>query len=160
MKNKIKIAAIAIIVLLCFGIFLSRHILLSHLFMLFEGERTPSLSVQQIQALAQESGGNEVLQQEATKAMLNYNNGNATPDINITNCPAIIKMASLMTGEVIDVEPAGASGIGIPAHILIRRGSHFDYQFIYIFGVGMTPSSGSSQLKFIGDGIYLRNTAP
>ncbi len=128
--------------------------------MLFDDERTPSLSVQQIQALAQKSGGNEVLQQEATKAMLNYSNGDTTPDINITNCPAIIKMASLMEGEVVDVEPAGTSGIGIPAHILMRRGSHFDYQFIYIFGVGMTPATGSSKLKFISDGIYLRNTAP
>jgi hypothetical protein len=160
MNHKIKITVFAIIVLLCFWIFLSRHILLSHLFMLFDDERTPSLSVQQIEVLAQKSGGNEVLQQEATKAMLNYGNGDTTPDINITNCPAIIKMASLMEGEVVDVEPAGTSGIGIPAHILIRRGSHFDYQFIYIFGVGIIPATGSSELKFIGDGIYLRNTAP
>ena len=160
MKRKIKIAVFAIIVLVCFGIFSSRHVLLSHLFMLFDDERTPSLSVQQIQSFAQKSGGNEVLQQEATKAMLNYSNGDTTPDINITNCPAIIKMAGLMDGRVVDVEPAGTSGIGIPAHILIRRGSHFDYQFIYIFGVGMAPAPDSSKLKFVGDGIYLRNTAP
>lgn len=91
--------------------------------------------------------------------MLKYKDGDATPDINITNCPSIIKMASLVDGEVVDVEPDGVSGIGVPAHILIRRGSHSDYQFIYVFGTGKAPVTINSKLEFINDGIYLRNTA-
>ena len=120
----------------------------------------PPVSIEQIQAAIQKSGGNEILQQEAAKAMLNYTNGGTMPIIDITNCPAIVNMASFVEGEVVDVTPDGAAGIGVPAHIELRRGSHFDYQFIYIFGTGMMPSKNNQKLKFISAGVYLRNTAP
>lgn len=116
-----------------------------------------SFSIQQIQAAIQQAGGNEVLQKEAAKAILSYNEGANSPDV--TNCPALTRMASLVGGEIVDVVPDGGDGVGVPAHVLIRRGSHFDYQFIYIFGPGLVPSTNNLKIELVSGTIYLRNTA-
>ncbi|HMJ66710.1 MAG TPA: hypothetical protein VK615_15305, partial [Candidatus Binatia bacterium] len=112
--------------------------------------------IPQIRAAIQTSGGNEVLEQEAAKAILSYSNG--TDSLNITNCPAITKMASLVGGQIIGVAPDGTAGVGVPAHVLIRRGSHSDYQFIYIFGTASVPATNNLKIELISGAIYLRNT--
>jgi hypothetical protein len=152
MKHRFIVVAFAILVFACFAIFLLRHMhLLTH-------RSVASLSIQQIQAAIQKAGGDQALQKEASKAILNYNQGANIP--NNTNCPAIAMMASLVKGEIIDVVPDGADGVGVPAHVLIRRGSHFDYQFIYIFGTGSVPSTNNLKIQLISGAIYLRNTSP
>ena len=149
MKRRFTVIAFALIVLCCFGIFLLRHMHPpTH-------RSTSPLSTQQLRAAIDKAGGNEVLQTEATKAILNETaNGTGT-----TNCPAISTLASLVGGQILDVEPDGTAGVGVPAHVLIRRGSHFDYQFIYIFGSGSVPSTNNLKIEMITGGIYLRNTS-
>ena len=147
MKLKVTVIAFAIVILSCFATLLLRHqFLLSH-------KSAASLSIQQIQAAVQKAGGDKVLQQEAAKAIA----GAGSPDV--TNCPTISRMASLVGGTIVDVVPNGGDGVGVPAHVLIRRGSHFDYQFIYNFGTGSVPPTNNLKIELISGTIYFRNTA-
>jgi hypothetical protein len=152
MKSKVRTIALTIVVLTCIGIFFLRHVYrLAY-------QPVASLSIEQIQAAIQKSGGEEVLRKEAAGAILRDPDGKGS--FGFTNCPAITKMASVVGGEIIDIIPDGADGIGVPAHVLIRRGSHFDYQFIYIFGTGSVSAANNREIELVNGPIYLRNTAP
>jgi hypothetical protein len=152
MKRKLIIAAFAIVILCCLAVFLLRHA-----YLLVPYKQVTPLSIHQIQEMVQKAGGGKVLQKEAAEAILLHVND--AHSLGITNCPAITRMASLVGGEIIRVDPDDTDGVGVPAHVLIRRGSHFDYQFIYIFGTGSVPATNNLKIELIRDGIYLRNTA-
>ncbi len=104
----------------------------------------------------QKAGGEEILGKEAAEAILRFGRNNGANSHDLTNCPAIGKMASLLGGEIVGMWPSGG---GVPAHIKIRRGGHLDYQFVYIFGTGSVPNSSSEGLIPVGGSVYLRNTA-
>ena len=118
---------------------------------------SPPLSINQIQTAIQKSGGDEALENEASRAISTYNQNAST--LNNTNCPAIAMMASLVEVRILDVMPDDCAGLGVPAHVLIRRGSHFNYQFIYIFSAGTVPKTNNLAIDLISGSIYLRNTA-
>ena len=98
-----------------------------------------------------------MLQKEAAKALLGHHEDPGSPGV--TNYPALSTMASLVRGEIVDVVPDGGAGVGVPAHVLIRRGSHFDYQFIYIFGPGSVPSTNNLKIQPVSGTVYFRNTS-
>lgn len=92
-----------------------------------------SFSTEQIYEAMQKAGGAEMLGKEAAEAVLRFGNRNWTSSEKLKNCPAIGKMASQIGGEIVGL---WSSGDDVPAHIEIRRGGHFDYQFVYVFGTG------------------------
>jgi hypothetical protein len=111
-------------------------------------------STQQLNEAIQKAGGPEILAKESDELLL-WSKGGFTSSFDLKNSPAISKLASLIGGEIVGIWPSGG---GVPAHIKIRRGSHFDYQFIYIFGSGSVPDTSSESLVQIGGSVYLRNT--
>jgi hypothetical protein len=119
----------------------------------------PTLSLQQIRAAIQAVGGEKVLQKEAAEAISRFGKTDGSNGFSVTNFTSIAKMAAIVGGEVIDVTPADTDGIGVPAHVLVRRGSHFNYQFIYIFGTESPPATNNLSLELIEGATYLRNTA-
>jgi hypothetical protein len=110
MRRKVRVVAFAIATLLCFGIFILRHVYL------LAYKPVASISIQQIQVAIQKSGGEEILIKEAARAILRYNNGASSFDI--MNCPAITRLASIVEGKIVDIIPDGADGIGVPATFL------------------------------------------
>jgi hypothetical protein len=113
-------------------------------------------STEQLNDAMEKSGGEKLLGKEAAEAILRFGSNDGASAYDLTNCPAITKMASLIGGEIVGMWPAGG---GVPAHIRIRRGSHFDYQFVYIFETGSVPTSSSERLIHVGGPVYLRNTS-
>jgi hypothetical protein len=157
MKRKFRVIAFTLAILSCFGLFLFRHVYL------LAYKSVPPLSIQQIQQAIQKAGGEKVIEKEASETLAHFGDDDSVKifyDSDFTNCPAITNMASLLGGQVMGIWTAGADGIGVPAHVLIRRGSHFDYQFIYIFGTGSVPATNNLSIELISGTIYLRNTAP
>ena|SRR5882724_1222447 len=150
MKPKNCAIIFTVAILSCLAIYVVHHI--------YQLAYKPvaSLSIQQLQEAIQKAGDEDVLEKQANEAIRRYSNGAIS--IEITNCPAITRMASIVGGQIVQVVPDGVDGIGVPAHVLIRRGSHFDYQFIYIFGTGVVPSTNNLDIELIGGSIYLRNT--
>jgi hypothetical protein len=144
MKRKFGVIAFTLAILSCFGVFL-----LHHLYLLAYKPVAP-LSIQQIQVAIQKSGGEKVIEKEASETLAYFGDGDSVKifhDSDFTNCPAITNMASLLGGQVMGVWTDGADGIGVPAHVLIRLGSHFDYQFIYIFGTGSSPATNNIKIE-------------
>jgi hypothetical protein len=122
---------------------------------IFPGPKSGAVfSADQLKDAMQKSGGQELLGKEVAEAVLRFGNNHASAD-DLTNCPAITKMASLIGGEILGMWPSS----GVPAHIMIRRGGHFDYQFVYIFETRSVPTSSSEGLIHVGGPVYLRNTS-
>jgi hypothetical protein len=116
----------------------------------------PELSREQIKEAMEKAGGDELLGKEAREAILRFGGDDRSNDHKLTNYVAISKMASLIGGIIVGMWPIDEE---VPAHIKIRRGSHFDYQFVYIFGTGLAPTSSSEKLIPVDGSVYLRNTA-
>ena len=116
-----------------------------------------TFSTEQLKEAMQKAGGEETLGKEAAEIILRFGSNNGANSHDLTNCPAIGRMASLIGGDIVGMWPSGG---GVSAHIKIRRGSHFDYQFVYIFGTGSMPQSSSEGLIHIGGSVFFRNTAP
>lgn len=133
--------------------------LLLHYRYLLGHKPTVSISVQQIQAAMEQVGGEVIVEREATEAILHLGRKNGANASDITNCPAITRMASLIGGEVVGIWPDDTGGIGIPAHVRMRRGTHTNYQFIYIFAEGSAPRTNSPMLRLVSGSVYLRDTS-
>jgi len=114
-----------------------------------------TFSRDQISEAVEKAGGAPTLANEAAETIHRFGTSDVISGYRLTNSPMTARLASLLSGEIIGLSPADP---GVPAHITIRRGSHFDYQFIYIFPPGSTPTVNG--LIPINGSVYLRNTAP
>ena len=115
------------------------------------------LSIQQIRSAIEKVGGDSVLEKEATEAIRHFREGTGSAGSEPTNCPSIDKLAALTVGEVLPI--SGFDEYGLPAHVLIRRGGHFNYQFIYILASGSSPAVKTSEIQFVSRSVYLRDTS-
>jgi hypothetical protein len=125
---------------------------------LFMSTSIEPLSIQQIRSAMQRVGGDTVVEREATEAIQHFRSRNSSDTSSLMNCPSIDRLAALLEGEVLGIWPDGAAGIGVPAHVRIRRGDHANYQFIYIFAAGSSPAPNTPGLEFVSKSVFLRRT--
>jgi hypothetical protein len=126
---------------------------------LLKSASSEPLSIQQIRSVIQKVGGESVIEKEATEAIRRFRAVSGSAGSDLTNCPSIDKMAALMEGEVLGIWD-GVNGVDLPDHIRIRRGTHSNYQFIYILAAGSSPAPNTSDIQFVSRSVYLRNTGP
>jgi len=105
-------------------------------------------------------GGVEILGQEATSILTNSQVGSTSMITTLnsgTNCPAITKLDSLLNPNGIDswVVMNQEKLRALPAHVVVRFGSHAYYQYVWIFDPAHVPLEKIERVEHLGGAVYL-----
>jgi hypothetical protein len=110
---------------------------------------------QQAEAAIRDAGGGNVLEKEAKFILSNFKAGS---DWNIsnsgTNCPAITKLDSLLSPYKADSWVV-VDQKNLPAHVVIRFGSHAHYAYVWIFDPEHVPLGKMEGVEHLGGAVYL-----
>jgi hypothetical protein len=125
-----------------------------------KGSRASSDMRQQAETAIRDVGGTDALGKEAKFILSNFQAGSDWQ----TNCPAITKLHSLLSPDghypwvVKDYEYLP----NLPAHVVIRFGSHANYEYVWIFDPAHVPFDpadvppGKSEgVEHLGGAVYL-----
>jgi Cu/Ag efflux pump CusA len=111
---------------------------------------------QQAEKAIKDVGGPVALENEAKVIMNNFQVGLDWKTIsnNGTNCPAITKMHALLSpyGHVPWVVQDKNE---LPAHIVIRFGSHRHYEYVWIFDPAHMPLGKIAGVEHLSGSVYL-----
>jgi hypothetical protein len=113
---------------------------------------------EQAEIAMKEAGGADLLEKEAKAILSNFrarpNDGRADVEKGGRNYPATVKLYTLLS-------PRGhgpwvvADGKSLPAHIVIRFGSHAHYAYIWMFDPADMPLGKIEGVEHLGGTVYL-----
>ena len=114
---------------------------------------------QQAETAIRDAGGTVVLEKEAKFILSNVQVGSdwKTASNSGSNCPAITKLHSLLSPNghypwvVTDQEYLP----NLPAHVVIRFGSHAHYEYVWIFDPAHVPPGKIEGVGHLGGAVYL-----
>ena len=111
---------------------------------------------QQAETAIRDAGGADVLEREAKFILSNFQVGSdwKTTSNSGTNCPAITKLHSLLSPDghypwVVTNQKY------LPAHVVIRFGSHAHYEYVWIFDPAHVPLGKIEGVAHLGGAVYL-----
>jgi hypothetical protein len=121
----------------------------------FSNERLQSKDdmKQQAETAIRDSGGADALEKEAKFVLSNFQVGSDWE----TNCPAITKLYSILSPNghypwlVTDQEIQK----NLPAHVVVRFGSHDYYEYVWIFDPAHVPLEKIEGVEHLGGAVYL-----
>ncbi len=109
---------------------------------------------QQAEMAIKDAGGTDALGKEAKFILSNFQMGSDWK----TNCPAITKLDSLLNPQrgpdswvMRDQEYLPH----LPAHVVIRFGSHAHYEYVWIFDPSNVPLAKIAGVEHLGGAVYL-----
>jgi hypothetical protein len=108
---------------------------------------------QQAETAIRDAGGGDALGKEAKLILSDFQVGSDWQ----TNCPAITKLHSLLSPDghypwvVKDQEYLA----NLPAHVVIRFGSHAHYEYVWIFDPAHVPVGKIEGVEHLGGAVYL-----
>lgn len=112
----------------------------------------------QAEAGIKEVGGTDILEKEATSILNNFRAGSnqtwQSISANGNNCPTITKLYALLSpyGPGLWVVEDNKN---LPAHIVIRLGSHAYYEYMWIFDPKHIPLVKIKSVEHLGGAVYL-----
>ena len=120
-----------------------------------DGERPLSHSdlKQQAEAAIRDAGGPDALENEAKFVLSNFQEGSDWE----TNCPAVTKLDSLLTPDKRDSWLRADQEMlrALPAHVVVRFGSHAHYAYVWIFDPARVPLGKIEGVEHLGGAVYL-----
>lgn len=119
-----------------------------------ERARAHSDMKQQAEAAIRDAGGTDALEKEAKSILSNFQVGSDWK----TNCPAITKLDSLLNprhGPDSWVRRDQEYLPTLPAHVVIRFGSHAHYEYVWIFDPAHVPLEKIEGVEHLGGAVYL-----
>lgn len=118
-----------------------------------EHPRSHSDMKQQAETAIRDAGGADALEKEAKLVLNNFQVGSDWE----TNCPAITKLHSLLSpdGHYPWVVTDQANHQNLPAHVVIRFGSHAHYAYVWIFDPAHVPLGKIEGVEHLGGAVYL-----
>lgn len=114
---------------------------------------------QQAETAIRDAGGTDALEKEATIILSSFQAGSdwQTTSNSGSNCPVITKLHSLLSPDghypwvVTDHEYLP----NLPAHVVIRFGSHAHYEYVWIFDPAHVPLGKIEGAERLGGAVYL-----
>lgn len=105
---------------------------------------------QQAETAIRDAGGTDALEKEAKSILSDYQLGSDWK----TNCPTISKLQSQLSpyGHYPWVVTDKKS---LPAHVVIRFGSHAYYEYVWIFDPAHVPLGKIEGVEHLGGAVYL-----
>ena len=120
--------------------------------------RTHAEMKEQAEIAMKETGGADVLEKEAkailSKCRARPNEGWVEVSNNGRNYPAIVKLDSLLSPHGPDLWVV-ADQKGLPAHVVIRFGSHAHYAYIWMFDPADMPLGKIEEVEHLSGTVYL-----
>ena len=118
-----------------------------------ERPRSHSDMKQQAESAIREAGGIEALENEAKFILSNFR---AESDWE-TNCPTITRLDSLLTPDKRDSWLRADQEMlrALPAHVVVRFGSHAHYAYVWIFDPAHVPLEKIEGVEHLGGAVYL-----
>jgi len=121
-------------------------------------ERTPSYAAmkQQAKAAIRDAGGGDALEIEAKFILSNFQVGSYwinTSDSG-TNWPAITKLTFLLSPSKADSWVVKDQK-NLPAHVVVRFGSHAKYAYVWIFDPAHVPLAKIKGAEHLSGAVYL-----
>lgn len=111
---------------------------------------------QQAEKAIEDAGGADALAKEAKVILGNFRVGSDWKTIsnNGANCPTIMKLQSLLAPDegypwVVEARK------NLPAHVVIRFGSHRHYEYVWIFDPAQVPPGKIEGVEHLGGAVYL-----
>jgi hypothetical protein len=109
---------------------------------------------QQAETAIGDAGGTDALEKEAKSILSNSQVGSDWR----TNCPAITKLDSLLNpqrGTDSWVRKDQEYLPNLPAHVVVRFGSHAHYEYVWIFDPVHVPHGEIEGVEHFGGAVYL-----
>lgn len=109
---------------------------------------------QQAETAIRDAGGADALEKEAKFILSNFQVGSDWK----TNCPAITKLDSLLNprrGPDSWVRRDQEYLPNLPAHVVVRFGSHAHYEYVWIFDPAHVPLGKIEGAVHLGGAVYL-----
>ena len=109
---------------------------------------------QQAETAIRDAGGTDALEKEAKFILSNFQVGSDWK----TNCPAITKLDSLLNpqrGPDSWIRRDQEYLRNLPAHVVIRFGSHAHYEYVWIFDPAHVPLEKIEGVEHLGGAVYL-----
>ena len=127
--------------------------------------RTHAEMKEQAEIAMKETGGADVVEKEAKAILSNFrarprsiegwdNDGDVDVENGGRNYPAIVKLDSLLSPHGPDLWVV-ADKKGLPAHVVIRFGSHAHYAYIWMFDPAGMPLGEIEGVEHLGGTVYL-----
>jgi hypothetical protein len=114
---------------------------------------------QQAETAIGDAGGTDALEKEAKFILRNFQVGSdwKTTSNSGSNCPAITKLHSLLSpnGRYPWVVKDQEYLPNLPAHVVIRFGSHAHYEYVWIFDPAHVPLGKIEGVVHLGGAVYL-----
>jgi hypothetical protein len=114
---------------------------------------------QQAETAIRDAGGTDALGKEAKFILSNFQVGSDWDTTSNTgsNCPAITKLHSLLSpnGHYPWVRRDQEYLPNLPAHVVIRFGSHAYYEYVWIFDPAHVPLGKIEGAVHLGGAVYL-----
>lgn len=105
---------------------------------------------QQAETAIKDVGGVDALEKEAKFILSSSQVG---PDWE-TNCPAITKLDSLLSAYKMDSWVVMDQET-LPAHVVVRFGSHAHYEYVWIFDPAHLPLGNMEGVEHLSGAVYL-----
>jgi hypothetical protein len=115
--------------------------------------RSPDDMKQQAETAIKDMGGTDALEKEAKVILSNFQVGSDWK----TNCPAITKLDFLLNpqrGTDSWVRRDQEYLPNLPAHVVIRFGSHAHYAYVWIFDPAHVPLGKIAGVEHLGGAVY------
>ncbi len=111
---------------------------------------------QQAEIAISDAGGADILGREAKVILSNYQPGLdwMTLSDEGANAPAIMRVQSLLAPLERNPWVVKARG-DIPAHVVIRFGSHRHYEYVWIFDPAHVPTGKIERVEHLNGAVYL-----
>ena len=108
---------------------------------------------QQAETAIRGAGGVDALEKEAKFILSNFQVGSDWQ----TNCPAITKLDSLLNPQDTDSWLRADQEMlrALPAHVVVRFGSHAHYAYVWIFDPAHVPLEKIEGVEHLGGAVYL-----
>ena len=108
---------------------------------------------QQAETAIRDAGGADALEKKAKFILSNFQVGSDWE----TNCPAITKLDSLLNPPVKDswVVVDEKNLPALPAHVVVRFGSHAHYEYVWIFDPAHVPLEKIEGVEHLSGAVYL-----
>ena len=111
---------------------------------------------EQAEIALKEAGGADVLEKEAKAILSSFRtrpNGWVDVENPERNYPTIMKLHSLLSPD--DFPWVVADKNGLPAHVVIRFGSHAHYAYVWIFDPADMPLGETKGVEHLSGTVYL-----
>ena len=114
---------------------------------------------QQAETAIRDAGGTDALEKEAKFIVSNFRVESdwKTTSNSGSHCPAITKLHFLLSpdGHYPWVVADQANQKNLPAHVVVRFGSHAYYEYVWIFDPAHVPLEKIKGVEHLGGAVYL-----